>query len=56
MGPLIPTPHGKNYIVMLVEHFSKCIEFVVLPKNSSELTSNAFLDRVLAQLGAHVEI
>ena len=32
----------------MVEHFSKLIELIALPQNSSELTAMAFFDRLLA--------
>ena len=40
----------------MVEHFSKWIELVALPQNSSELATAAFLDRVLARFGVPVEV
>ena len=40
----------------MVEHFSKWIELVALPQNSSELATAAFLDRVLARFGALAEV
>ena len=48
--PLIVTPHGAKYVLVMVEHFSKWIEFVMLPQNSIELAVATFLDRVLAHL------
>ena len=49
-GPLLPTSQGAKYVLVMVEHFSKWIELVALPQNSSELAATAFLDRVLASL------
>ena len=45
--PLVVTPRGAKYVLVMVEHFSKWIELVTLPQNSSELAAMAFLDRVL---------
>lgn len=55
-GPLVVTPRGAKYVLVMVEHFSKWIELVALPQNSSELAAMAFLDRVLARFGAPAEV
>ena len=55
-GPLLPTSRGAKYVLVMVEHFSKWIELVALPQNSSELAAAAFLDRVLARFGAPAEV
>ena len=56
VGPLLPTPRGAKYVLVMVEHFSKWIELVALPQNSSELAAATFLDRVLARFGAPAEV
>jgi hypothetical protein len=33
-GPLVVTPRGVKFILVLVEHFSKWIDFVALPQMS----------------------
>jgi hypothetical protein len=50
------TPRGTKYVLLMVEHFSKWIELVVLPHNSLELTVLAFLDCVLVLFGAPEEV
>ena len=40
----------------MVEHFSKWIEFVILPQNSAELAAVAFLDCVLARFGIPAQV
>ena len=55
-GPLLPTPRGTKYVLVMVEHFSKWIELVALPQNSSELAVAAFLDCVLARFRAPAEV
>ena len=55
-GPLTITPRGIKYVLVMVEHFCKWIEIVALPQNSSKLAAMAFLDRVLARVGAHAEV
>jgi hypothetical protein len=39
-------------VLVMVEHFSKWIEFVAIPQNFAELAATIFLDRVLAHFGA----
>jgi transposase InsO family protein len=55
-GPLMITSRGTKYVLMMVEHFSKWIELVALPQNSSELAAVAFLDRVFVRFGALAEV
>ena len=43
-------------MLVMVGHFSKWIELVVLPQNSSKLATAVFLDRVLARFGARAEV
>ena len=42
--------------MVMVEHFSKLIELVILPQNSAKLATTAFLDRILARFGAPAEV
>jgi hypothetical protein len=41
--------------MIMIEHFSKWVELVVLPNKSSHSTSQAFLQQVLSRFGACVE-
>jgi hypothetical protein len=41
--------------MIMIEHFSKCVELVALPNKSSHSTSQAFLQHVLSRFGACVE-
>ena len=36
---LPPTPRGAKYVLVMIEHFSKWIELVALPQNSSKLAT-----------------
>ena len=47
VGPLVVTPGGANYVLVMMEHFSKWIELIALSQNSVELVMSAFLDCVL---------
>jgi transposase-like protein len=55
-GPLVVTPRGAKYVLVMVEHFSKWIEFVALPQNFAKLAAAAFLNRVLACFGAPAKV
>ncbi len=46
------TFRGNVYIMIMIEHFSKWVELVVLPDKSSHNTSQAFLQQVLSRFGA----
>jgi hypothetical protein len=41
--------------MIMIEHFSKWVELVVLPDKSSHSTSQAFLQQVLSRFGACAE-
>jgi len=46
------TSKGNVYIMLMIEHFSKWVEFVALPNKSSHSTNKAFLQQVLNRFGA----
>ncbi len=54
-GELPQTSRGNVYIMIMIEHFSKWVELVVLPDKSSHSTSQTFLQQVLSRFGACVE-
>ena len=54
--PLVATSRGAKYVLVMVEHFSKCIEFVALSQDSAELVAAVFLDHVLVHFGAPIEV
>ena len=56
VGPLVVTPRRAKYVLVMMEHFSRLIEFVALPQNSTKLAAAAYLDRVLARFGAPAEV
>jgi hypothetical protein len=49
------TSKGNVYIMIMIEHFSKWVDLVVLPDRSSHSTSQAFLQHVLTRFGACAE-
>jgi hypothetical protein len=46
---------GNVYIMIMIEHFSKWVELVVLSDKSSHSNNQAFLQQVLSRFGAYVE-
>ncbi len=55
VGKLPQTSRGNVYIMIMIEHFSKWVEFVTLSDKSSHNTSQVFLQQVLSRFGACVE-
>uniref|UniRef100_A0A7I4EYT7 Uncharacterized protein n=2 Tax=Physcomitrium patens TaxID=3218 RepID=A0A7I4EYT7_PHYPA len=45
-----------KYVLVIVKHFSKWIEFVALLQNSLELVAMVFLDQVLTHFRAFVDV
>ena len=41
-GPLVVTPRGAKYLLVIVEHFNKWIKLIALLQNSSKLAAMAF--------------
>ncbi len=54
-GELPQTSKGNVYIMIMIEHFSKWVELIVLPNKSSHNTSQVFLQQVLSRFGACAE-
>jgi transposase InsO family protein len=46
---------GNNYVIVMIEHFTKWVEHVPIPKKSSKYTAEA-LKRVLTMFGAPAEV
>ena len=55
-GPLPISKRGNRFVLVMIEHFSKWIELVVLPRKESSLVADAFLQRVLTLYGAPAEV
>ncbi|OAE21603.1 hypothetical protein AXG93_939s1100 [Marchantia polymorpha subsp. ruderalis] len=54
--PLPLTVRHHQYVLVMVEHFSKWIELVALRDKASDGVAYAFLDRVLSHYGALAEV
>jgi hypothetical protein len=50
------TLQHNHYVLVMIEHFSKWSELVPLSNCSSEITTYAFLDRVLSRFGAPTKV
>ena len=55
-GPFRPSSTGMQYVIVIVEHFSKWIELAAIPELNPAQTARAFQERVLARYGAPVEL
>jgi hypothetical protein len=56
VGPLSLTPRHNQYVLVIIEHFSKLLELVALLDYKSEGVTNAFLDKVFNRFGALAEV
>ena len=54
-GPLAKTPRGNQWILVCIEHFSKWVELIPLPSESSANAARGFLE-VLSRYGAPGEV
>jgi hypothetical protein len=55
-SPLSLAPQHNQYVLVMIEHFSKWLELVPLLNCSSEGATYAFLDKVLSKFGVPAEI
>jgi hypothetical protein len=56
VGPLNLTPWHNQYVLVMIEHFSKWFELVPLRDHSNEWATYAFLDMVLSRFGALAKV
>jgi hypothetical protein len=55
-NPLNLTPQHNQYVLVMIEHFSKWLELVPLLNRSNERITHAFLDRVFSGFGAPLKV
>jgi hypothetical protein len=55
-NPLNLTPQHNRYVLVMIEHFSKWLELVLLLDCKSKGGAYAFLDNMFSRLGALVEV
>jgi DNA polymerase III alpha subunit len=51
----VTSKDGNNYVVVMIEHFTKWVELVLIPEKFSKYTAEA-LKRVLTMFGAPAEV
>ena len=56
LGPLPITSDGNEYVLVMVDQFTKWIECIPLPSQSAELTAKAALNEMFCRLGCPFEI
>jgi hypothetical protein len=56
VGPLNLTPQHNRYVLVVIKHFSKWLELVLLPNCNNEGATYAFLDRVFNRFGVRAKV
>ena len=51
LGPLPKTPRGNEYVLMMVDQFTKWVECVPLPSQTAEITAKAAVDGFFSRFG-----
>ena len=56
LGPFTESNRGNQYVLMIVDQFTKWLECFPLPLQSAELTAKAVVDRFISRFGCPLEI
>jgi transposase InsO family protein len=56
LGPLPRTPRGNEYILMMVDQFTKWVECIPLPTQTAEETAKAAVDNFFSRFGMPFQI
>ena len=56
IGPLPKTPQGNQYILMMVDQFTKWVECVPLPSQTAEVTAHAAVSEFFCRFGYPLQI
>ena len=56
LGPLPKTPRGNEYVLMMVDQFTKWVECVPLPSQTAEVTAKAAVDGFFSRFGFPFQI
>ena len=56
LGPLPKTPRGNEYVLMMVDQFTKWVECVPLPSQTAGVTAKAAVDGFFARFGYPFQI
>ena len=56
LGPFTPSAKGNQYVLMIVDHFTKWLECFPLPHQTAEEVAKCVVDGFISRLGCPVEI
>jgi hypothetical protein len=56
VSPLSFTPQHNQYVLVMIEHFSKWLELVPLLNCNNEGITYAFMDKMFNKFGALIEV
>ena len=56
LGPFTPSTKGNQYVLMIVDQFTKWLECFPLPHQNAEETTRCMVDGFISRLGCPVEI
>ncbi|XP_022111688.1 uncharacterized protein LOC110990915, partial [Acanthaster planci] len=56
LGPLPKTPRGNEYILMMVDQFTKWVECIPLPSQTAEVTAQAAVSSFFSRFGYPLQI
>ena len=56
LGPLPKTARGNEYVLMIVDQFTKWVECLPLPSQTAEQTAAALVDQFIARFGCPLQI
>ena len=56
LGPLSKTPRGNTVILMMIDQFTKWVECIPLPNQSTEVVAKAVIDEFFSRFGCPLEI
>ena len=56
LGPFVPSDKGNQYVLMLVDQFTKWLECYPLPNQTAESVAEAVVDGFIAHYGCPLEI
>ena len=56
LGPLPKTPQGNEYVLMMVDQFTKWVECIPLPSQTAEVTAHAAVMEFFSRVGCPFQI
>ena len=55
-GPFTPSTHGNQYVLMIVDQFTKWLECFPLPLQNAEEVEKCMIDGFISRFGCPIEI